>query len=283
VDIAAIRDAAGDDAVRAVAGALGPGADELLERGPKLRRVTGFDPLTAEAAISLGASYAFGIRFEGVTGARLGTRLRRAGAEEYRIGPWTAYDLGEQAQAPTDGPLANLDTFASRVAIRDDAAILARVDSTRLALLGIGGSTLADEPLSFGAACLGEVDAARTLPGGFTHTAPASPELIAIGLRFGPASASGEVLCAVNDSEADAEQQAEAMGETLAPGASDPLTGERIGDLVESVDVDRLSDDDLHAARARLEPVAGAGGGLLFGALVRGSVLPYLGAPEPVP
>jgi hypothetical protein len=283
VDIAAIRDAAGDDAVRAVAGALGPGADELLERGPALRPVTGFDPLTADAAISLGASYAFGIRLDGVRAERLGTRLGRAGAQSYRIGAWTAYDLGEQAQAPTHGPLASLDTFASRVAIRNGAAILARVDSTRHALLGIGGSTLEEEALAFGAACLGEVQAARTLPGGFTHNAAASPDLIAIGQRVGGQAEPGEVLCAVNDSEADAAAQAEALGETLAPGAREPLTGERIADLVASVEVDQVSEGDLHAARARLEPVARARGGLFFGALVRGSVLPYVGAPEPIP
>ena len=50
VDIAAIRDAAGPAAVREAAAALGPGADELLERGA-LRRSAGFDPLTADAAI----------------------------------------------------------------------------------------------------------------------------------------------------------------------------------------------------------------------------------------
>ena len=207
VDIAAIRDAAGPAAVREAAAALGPGADELLERGAALRRSAGFDPLTADAAIGLGASYAFGVRFDGVNAARLGDRLDAAGARSYRIGAWTVYDLGEQAQAPTSGPLADLDTFAARVAIRNGAVIMARVDSTRYALLGVGGSTVADEALAFGAACLGEVDAARTLPGGFTHNAVASPDLIALGRRVG-APAGGEVLCAVDRSADDAEEQA---------------------------------------------------------------------------
>ena len=175
VDIAAIRDAAGPAAVREAAAALGPGADELLERGAALRRSAGFDPLAADAAIGLGASYAFGVRFDGVNAARLGDRLDAVGARSYRIGAWTVYDLGEQAQAPTSGPLADLATFAARVAIRDGAVIMARVDSTRYALLGVGGSTVVDEALAFGAACLGEVDAARTLPAASRTTRPRAP------------------------------------------------------------------------------------------------------------
>jgi len=282
VDIAAIRDAAGPAAVREAAAALGPGADELLERGAALRRSAGFDPLTADAAIGLGASYAFGVRFDGVNAARLGDRLDAAGARSYRIGAWTVYDLGEQAQAPTSGPLADLDTFAARVAIRNGAVIMARVDSTRYALLGGGRSTVEEKALAFGAACLGEVDAARTLPGGFTHNAVASPDLIALGRRVG-APAGGEVLCAVDRSADDAEEQASALRESFAPDATEPLTGEPMSDLVASAEVEELSDGDLHAARATIELAPGARQGLLFGALVRGSVLPYLGGPEPVP
>ena len=283
VDIAAIRDAAGPAAVREAAAALGPGADELLELGSGLRRSAGFDPLTADAAIGLGASYAFGVRFDGVNAARLGDRLDAAGARSYRIGAWTVYDLGEQAQAPTSGPLADLGTFAARVAIRDGAVIMARVDSTRYALLGVGGSTVADEALAFGAACLGEVDAARTLPGGFTHNAVASPDLIALGRRVGAPAGGEEVLCAVDRSADDAEEQASALRESFAPDATEPLTGEPMSDLVASAEVEELDDGDLHAARATIEPAAGARQGLLFGALVRGSVLPYLGGPEPLP
>src|SRR5262245_37042904 len=274
VDIAAIRDAAGPAAVREAAAALGPGADELLELGSGLRRSAGFDPLTADAAIGLGASYAFGVRFDGVNAARLGDRLDASGARSYRIGAWIVYDLGEQAQAPTSGPLADLGTFAARVAIRDGAVIMARVDSTRYALLGVGGSTVADEALAFGAACLGDVDAARTLPGGFTHNAVASPDLVALGRRVGAPAGAEEVLCAVDRSADDTEEQASALRESFAPDATEPLTGEPMSDLVASAEVEELADGDLHAARATIELAAGARQGLLFGALVRGSVLP---------
>ena len=283
IDIAAIRDVASPDAVREVAAALGPGADELLERSAAIKRTTGFDPLAADAVTSLGASYAFGVRFQGVKAGRLGALLGEAGARAYPIGAWTAYDLGEQGQASTSGPLAALDSLTSRVAIRPGAAILARVDSARHALLGVGESPLADERLAFATACLGDVEVARTLPGGFTHNAVASPALIAIGRRPGPSSARGEVLCAIGDSEADAERQAEALTETFAPGATEPLTGEPMTELVAGAEVDELADGDLHAARARLEPAPAAPPGLLFRALVRGSVLPYVGAPEPIP
>jgi hypothetical protein len=274
IDIAAIREAAGPDAVRAVARALGPGADELLERGAGIERAIGFDPLAADAVTSLGASYAFGIRLDGVRAVRLGDLLRDAGARDYPIGAWTGYDLGEQGQASTSGPLAALDNLGSRVAIRPGAAILARVDSARHALLGVGESPLADERLAFATACLGDVDAARTLPG-------ASPALIAIGRRPGPSSAPAEVLCAIGDSAADAERRAEALTEAFAPDAAEPLTGQPMSELVASAEIDQLADGELHAARARLAPVPGAPAGLLFRALVRGSVLPYVEGPIP--
>ncbi|MGH2986305.1 MAG: hypothetical protein ACRDLO_06425 [Solirubrobacterales bacterium] len=283
IDIAAIREAAGPDAVREVAPALGPGADELLERVDGIQRAIGFDPLAADAVTSLGASYAFGVRFQGVRAARLGALLSEAGARDYPIGAWTGYDLGEQGQAVTSGGLAALDSLGSRVAIRPGAAILARVDSARHALLGLGGSPLADDKLAFATACLGDVDAARTLPGGFTHNAVASPALIAIGRRPGPPSARGEVLCAIGDSEADAERQVAALTEAFAPGAAEPLTGEPMSELVAGAEIDQLADGELHAARATLDPAPAAPPGLLFRALVRGGVLPDVGAPEPIP
>jgi hypothetical protein len=274
IDIEAIREAAGPDAVREVAAALGPGADELLERGAAIKRTIGFDPLAADAVTSLGASYAFGIRFQGVRATRLADSLGDAGARDYPIGAWTGYDLGEQGQAATRGPLAALDNLGSRVAIRPGAAILARVDSARHALLGVGESPLADDRLAFAAACLGDVDAARTLPGGFTHSAIASPALIAIAQRRGSSSARATVLCAIDDSEADAERHAEALRETFAPAAAEPLTGESMSELIAGAEIDELADGDLHAARATLQPAPDAPPGLLFRTLVGGSVLP---------
>ena len=283
IDIAAIREAAGPDAVREVAPALGPGADELLEGAAGIQRAIGFDPLAADAVTSLGASYAFGIRLEGLKAGRLGDVLREAGARDYPIGAWTGYDLGEQGQASTSGPLAALDNLSSRIAIRPGAAILARVDSARHALLGVGESPLADGRLALATACLGDVDVARTLPGGFTDAAAAGPALIAIGRRPGRSSAPGEILCAIGDSEADAERRAEALTETFAPNAAEPLTGQPMSELVASAEIDQLADGELHAARAMLAPARGAATGLLFRALVRGSVLPYVGAPAPIP
>ena len=192
------------------------------------------------------------MRFDGVNAARLGDRLDAAGARSYRIGAWTVYDLGEQAQAPTSGPLADLGTFAARVAIRNGAVIMARVDSTRYALLGVGGSTVADEALAFGAACLGEVDAARTLPGGFTHNAVASPDLIALGRRVGTPAGRGGALRGrpLGRRRRGAGERA---ARELRPDATEPLTGEPMSELVASAEVEELADGDLHAARATIE------------------------------
>ncbi len=281
VDVAAIASADGPAAATEAARALGPGGEDLFTQRTRLRRAVGIDPLAARSATSISASYVLGVRLDGVSGERLSALLRAAGARSRRIGPWTAYDLGEQAQAPTTGALSALEDLASRVAVGPAGVVVARTDAAREALLDEGDSPLSEPELAFAGDCLGEVAAARTLPGNFTHHMVASPDLIAIGQRPGPARE--EVLCAIGDSEADADRQAAALEATFAAGAREPLTGERIAGLVSSARVDELTAGDLSAARATLELGPRARTGLVFGALVRGSLLPYVGAPEPIP
>jgi hypothetical protein len=125
---------------------------------------------------------------------------------------------------------------------------------------------------------------ARTLPAGFTHGAVAGPALIAIGRRAAPSTSSGdEVLCAIGDSEGDAERHAEALTEAFAPDATEPVTGRPMSELVADAEIHQLADGELHAARATLAPAPAAPPGLLFRALVSGSALPDAGAPVPAP
>jgi hypothetical protein len=212
----------------------------------------------------------------------LARRLTAAGARAGRDGEWRTFDLGEQATASSSGPLRTLDSFGARVAVGPFSIVLARTDAARAALLGRGDSPLTDPGLAFAVTCLGEVEAARTLPGTFTHNSVDSPQLIAIGSR--PAPARQEVLCAVGGSEAGADPagQAEALKRTFAADAKEPLTGQPMRDLVTAASVDELSEDGFDAARAVLELGPRAPRGVLFGALVRGSLLAYVGAPEPL-
>jgi len=47
---------------RLMATALGPNAETAVEQAATLRRHFGFDPLAAERLVSIGGSYAFGLR-----------------------------------------------------------------------------------------------------------------------------------------------------------------------------------------------------------------------------
>ena len=159
--------------------------------------------------------------------------------------------------------------------------ILSRVGRARQALEDANGSALADPGNRFAAECLGEVTSARTLLGTFTHNAYASPELIAVGVRPGPAPS--EVLCAIGDDQEAAEDWRRELSRSFAPGSVEPITGAPISRSVDSASVDGLDGDGMYAARAEVRLAGPKAQGFLYGALVQGSVLPFLGAPKPIP
>ncbi|MGH2955453.1 MAG: hypothetical protein ACRDL6_00460 [Solirubrobacterales bacterium] len=264
----------------AAADALGPGADDVLEKSARIRRTTGFDPASASSAVALSGSYALAVLFRDAEPGRLPRLLREAGAMEHPSGEWTLFDLGEPADGRTRGPLVPFGALVSRIAIGPEGVVLARFEPARAALIAERG-TLADESprLRAAARCLGEVAAARMLLATHTYNRPASPELTAVGLR-----ADGvEVLCAVEGSEEDSERRRAALEEAFAPDGVDELTGRPISEEIASSEISAETDGDLHGVRAEIAPAPGAEPGLLFGALVRGSVLTYLGVPRPVP
>jgi hypothetical protein len=144
-------------------------------------------------------------------------------------------------------------------------------------------SPLAEPRLALAAECLGDVDAARTLPGGLTYNKAASPELIAVG-SAAPADGPGrQVVCSIGSDSADAEERAAALEEAFADGAADPVTDEPLSRHVSRVEVDTLEAGGAYAARAELTLTSAATEGFVFAALDRGSVLTYLGAPAPIP
>lgn len=260
--------------------ALGPGLEDLLRRPARLSSV-GIDIADARDATSVAASYAYGVRLDGARADRLARLLRAAGATTDSAGEWTNFDLGEEWEAPLEGPLAPLEDYAARVAIAPDAVILSRVARVREALQDTGASPLEVPMNRLAAECLGDVDSARTLLGSFTHNPFASPELIAVGVRRGDPP--HEVLCALGQEPEQARAWERSLVASFAPSASEPLTGEPISRSVAAADVDGFERDGLGAARAELELASGEPPGFLYGALVRGSVLPYVGAPKPIP
>src|ERR671911_1591106 len=85
----------GGAGVELIAEALGPNAGSVIEAAPLLRRRFGFDPLSAERLISVGGSYAFGLRLDGVDGRQLGQVLIRAGGRVRQTNQLELIDIGD--------------------------------------------------------------------------------------------------------------------------------------------------------------------------------------------
>ncbi len=265
---------------RSVALALAPGPSSFIAH-PALLRSLGIEAIEADSATSVAASYGYGVRLDGIDPGALEKRLVFAGAKADRQGEWTELDLGSEWQAQLEGSLAPLRDYAARVAIGPDSVILSRTANAREALEDTSGSALEAPINRFAASCLGDVDSARTLPGTFTHNAFSSPGLIAIGVAGG--SPAREVLCAIGDEESSADEWAGALEQSFAADAVEPLLGTSIRRSVRGAEVERLGDEQagLAAARAEITLAPAQRPGYLYGALVRGSVLPYVGAPAP--
>ena len=268
---------------RWAADALGPGADDLIDDQGAIFRGTGFAPSAASGAVAVAGSYALGVRFDGADAGGLRRLLPAAGARSRRIGEWTLYDLGRPAYGETSGPLAPLGALVSRIAIGPAGVVLSRFGPARSSLIGEKGGPLElGEAQTLGADCLGEVTAARLIKGFHTHNPAASPAMIAIGVRR-DGDSWREVLCTVDDSPDAGEERAAAIERTLAPAATDEITGDPISGTLAEVSVSRESTDEWEVSRAELELAPGVDPGFLFGAFTRGSLLTYLGAARPIP
>ena|SRR5215207_1045702 len=253
--------------VRLMADALGPNADTLIETAPQLRRRFGLDPLAARRLVSVGGSFAFGLRLDGVDGEGLQDALVRAGGHAKSVGDVDVTDVGEWAEVPE--PLLQLGVLGlgARDAFGPELAVLAISERARAALLG-RGDRLIDEPIYPAAAdCLGPVVAARMIPDKLLLSVEVGIELVAVGIQQ-----DREVLCVLGGTAERAREIAGSLRASLAPGARDPRTGEQISELVESVDVRTSSSEHVEVVRAELTPAPGQRG-FLFGAIARGSLV----------
>lgn len=266
----------------AVSGALGPGLGTLLAEPAELRSV-GVDISNAKAATSIATSYGLALRIDRVAAGRLPRLLEQAGAKTERSGEWTNYDLGDEWAGQLKGPLEPLGDLVPRIAVGPNSVIFSRVASARDALLEAGDedSPVADPANALAAGCLGEVTSARTFPGDFTHNPSVSPDLIAVGELPGPGKR--EILCAIGTDRSEVDSWEHALKKSFGSNAADPLSGKPISHSVKSASVKHVAGDGVQAARAELVLAPGEERGYLYGALVGGKILPFIGASRPVP
>jgi hypothetical protein len=259
---------------RLMADALGPNAESVVEAAPALERRFRFDPLSAERLVSVGGSYAFGLRADGIDGSSLRGELMRAGghAKENDEGVGLV-DVGPYAQVPQ--PLLRSGVFGlgARDAFQPDFTVLAISATSRAALLGRDGRLL-DQPIYRAAAdCLGNVVAARMVPERLLLSVEVGIDLVAVGI-----TPSREVLCVLGGTGERARRTAVALRSALAPNARDPRTGQPLSELVQpGAKVETSSYEGVEVVRAELTPVAGRRG-FFFGTIARGSLVQMISA-----
>ena len=254
-----------------VADALGPNADTVVEAAPALHRRYGLNPLAAERLVSVGGSYAFGLRLDGLDNLKLHDALVDAGGR-VRPGPIAELvDVGGYASVPE--PLLALDVngLGARDAFGGPGIVLAISDTARAALLGRGGRLIDEPTYATAADCLGDVVAARMVPAKLLLSTELGANAIAIGVGGGH-----EILCVLG---VDADRVGEiesSLRKALDPDARDPRSGARVGDSVASADVTTGEERGVEFVRAQLQTVPGAQPNFLFGAVSRGSLAEVL-------
>jgi hypothetical protein len=235
----------GAGGARLIAAALGPNAGSVIEVAPRIRREFGFDPLRAERLESVGGSYAFGLRLDGVDGRRLAAALVRAGGESQEAGDLELVEIGDYAAVPD--PLLRLEVrgLGAFDALGRDRVVLAISHRARSALLG-RGDRLLDEPI-YGAAadCLDDAVAVRMIPDQHLLAADLGVNLVAVGV-----TGDSEILCVLGGTPERAGDVAQGLAKTLAPGARDPVSGERISESLTAVEIARETYDGVEVVRA---------------------------------
>jgi hypothetical protein len=251
--------------------ALGPNAGSVIDAAHGLRARFGLNPLAASQLVSVGGSYSFGLRLDGVDGRRLASELvadggrHRGSAEDARI---EIGDYGVVPDALRDLGVRGLGAFT---ALGPQRAALAMSDRALASLLG-ESERLLDEPLYRAAIeCLGDVVAARMVPDKLLVSTELGVELVAVGVE-----ADHEVLCTVGGTAERAAEVAEALESGLAPEADDPITREPMARSLSAVELENQPYEGVQTVRAELTVQPEEGRGYVFGALARASVVGWI-------
>lgn len=250
-----------------VGDALGPNADTIIEAAPDLQRLYGLNPLAAGRLVSVGGSYAFGLRLDGIEARGLRRALLAAGGRSRRAGDAELMNVGAYASVPEPLLRADVNGLGARDAFADGLSVLAISDTARASLLGRGGR-LIDQPVYATAAdCLGDVAAVRMVPAKLLLSIELGAQAIAIGV--GP---DREVLCVLGVDDDRVGEMAASLRAALGPDARDSRSDERVADSVAAAEVSTGEDRGVRFVRVELEPVPGGEPDYLFGALSRGSL-----------
>ena len=251
-----------------IADALAPNADTVIDEAGRLRQRFGIDPLAAERLISVGGSYAFGLRLDGVNGRELARRLVSDGATARRRGSLElikAADWGVMPEALLEVGVHGLGAFD---AIGRRRTVLAFSDRARASLLG-RGDRLLDEPIYRAAAeCLGDVAAARIVPDQHLIGADQGVAQIAVGV-----DREREVLCTIGGTDERAADIASAFEQLLQPDIRDPVTREPLGRRIATVEVSQNAHDGVPFVRAEMTPEPGGEPGYVFETIATGSLI----------
>jgi hypothetical protein len=254
---------------RLIADALGPNARSVVEAAPRLRQRFGLDPLSAERLVSVGGSYAFGLRLDGVDGRRLAAALVESGGRARQAGELEIINIGDYAVVPEPLLSAGVRGLGAFDAFSRRLTVLAISDRARATLLG-RGDRLLDEPTYRAAAdCLGEVIAARLIPENLILSTELGIDVVAVGVR----AQDEEVLCVLGGTEDRAAEVASALETSLTPEARDPGSGEPLSESVAAVEVESTPYEGVQAVRAEVTLAAGQPPGFLFGTISRGAVV----------
>jgi hypothetical protein len=261
---------------REVSDALLPNARTFVEVAPRLRGRFGFDPLSAKRLVSVGGSYAFGLRVDGVDPRRVRRALIDAGGRARQNGSLELIKTGDYAVVPEPLLDAGVRGLGAFDAFGDRLSVLAISDRARATLLG-EGDRLIDEPIYPAAAdCLGDVVAARLVPDKQIVSTELGIQLVAAGVRRD----GREVLCVLGGTSGRADEVAGSLETALAPDALDPVSREPVGKSVETFDVTRDSYDDIEVVRADLTLTPRQPPGYLLGQISGAAVVAWINGTE---
>ncbi len=285
IDADAIREGAADppETFSRMAPALGPGGGALFAAlQPEMAKV-GVDPYESGDAISIVASFTFGVRLDRVDPSGV-KRIAAIDGKELKpeTDGWTRYDLADRGVLPDSRLQKAADALSSHVGIGSGAVVLSRADQARhdLTLVEHPGDETAS--LQLAAECLGDVVAARVVPNNFTYISGVGPDLFVMGARAPEGDSPGqEVICGVDESADAVESYASALDEQLAPEAVDITTGKPIGEVYDSANIDTLGRNGVSAARAVVTLADGAEPGAVFRAFDTGALVTYFGLQGP--